>query len=63
MTNYTKECPLCGFEGVEWLWLLRSNTYECAHCRSMWNTNEDGTKYELLQDNTESIDPRTIVRS
>lgn len=62
--DYTKECPLCGCEVVslvfyDWQEENPPNDYTCDHCRSEWSVSDDD--YEVIEDNTDKIDPSTIA--
>ncbi len=53
MTDYTKECPICGSDDVETR--DHDDDYVCNYCRSVYTVSSDKTDYVVWQDNSDGI--------
>ncbi len=58
MTDYTKECPICGSDDVETR--DHDDDYVCNYCRSVYTVSSDKTDYVVWQDNSETLTTRNL---
>ena len=58
MTDYTKECPICGSHEIDLEMVNWNDQYTCCNCHSLWFVTSND--YELIQDNSDSLSTRNL---